>query len=67
MLILWLDIGRVSEVDFDPFAHYFFPIKDLADPDCGILIKERYYDSAERLEWGPGMDRRRGINEVSNG
>jgi len=64
MFILCLDIGMLSEVHSDPFAHYCFSIENLADPDCGILVEEGYYDSAERFERGPGMDRRGGIDEV---
>ena len=64
MLIFRLNVGWLSEIHLDPLPHYCFAIKDLADSDSGVLVKERDYDAAEGLEGRPGVDRRRGVDEV---
>lgn len=56
MLVFGLDRGWMAEVDFDRFAHYSFTIKDLADPDGGVYVKEGDDDAAETLQRGPRMN-----------
>jgi len=67
MLVFGLDVGRVAKIYLDPLAHYCFAVEDLSDPDGGVLVKERDYDAAEGFQRRPGVDRRRGIDEVFDG
>jgi len=67
MLILGLDVGWVAEIHLDTLTHYCFAVENLSDSDGGVLVEEGDYNAAEGLERCPGMDRRRGINEVLDG
>jgi len=67
MLVLGLDVGWVAEIHLDTLAHYCFAVENLSDTDGRILVEEGNYDATEGLERRPGMDRRRGIDEVFDG
>jgi len=67
MLVLGLDVGWVTEIHLDTLPHYCFAVEDLSDPDSGVLVKEGDYDATEGLQRRPGVDRRRGVDEVFDG
>jgi len=67
VLVFDFDGGWLAEVDFYSLAHYSFAIEDFADSNSGFFIEEGNYYSAERLERCPGVDWRRGVNEVFDG
>ena len=67
MLVLGLDGCRVTEVDLHALAHDGLAVEDLADADGGGVVEEGDDDAAEGAQGGPGVDWRRGVDEVFDG
>jgi len=64
MLVLGLDVGWVAKIHLDTLPHYCFAVENLSDSDGRVLVEEGDYDAAEGLKRRPGVDRRRGVDEV---
>lgn len=47
MGIFWRDGGRVAKVAAHDFAHDFFTVEDLSDPNGRVFVIEGNDDSAE--------------------
>lgn len=56
MFVFSLDGSRVAKIDLNALAHDGFAIKNLADPDSGVFVKEGDDYAAEGAEGCPGMD-----------
>jgi len=67
MFFFGLDGSWMSKVYLDPFTHDQLAIKDLFDPNTGLLIKKCNNYAAKALEWCPRVYRRRSIDELFDG